>query len=96
MAMIELLTQRVDARVEIVLLNNRAVGLFFSKGETRAVIMSVDPGGRTEKACILCRRQAGRHRLPRRRKFKPIVGFARAIGIKRRASIRGLNQMTRD
>ena len=52
--MIELLTQRIDARIENLLLNNRTTGLFFSKGETRTVIVPVDGGGRAKKTFILC------------------------------------------
>ncbi len=94
--MIQLLAQRVDASIEILLLNNRTIGLFFSKRETCAVIMSVHRSRPAEKACILRRRQAGRHGLPRRRKFKPIIRFAGAIEIKRRAPVGGFDEMTRN
>src|SRR5258708_8899445 len=94
MAMIQLLAERVDESMEILLLNNRTIGLFFSKRETCAVIMSVHRSRPAEKACILRRRQAGRHGLPRRRKFKPIIRFAGAIEIKRRPPAGGFAEMT--
>src|SRR5438128_10198766 len=95
MAMIELLTQRIDARINCLVLNNRTSGLFFSKGETRPVIVPVDGGGRDKKTFILCWRQAWRDRLPGGGKLKPVVCFGCAIDIKRRARLSILDQMAR-
>ena len=96
MTMVELLAQRLDTSIDIPLPNDRPIGLFFSKSEPRPVIVPVDGGGRAKESLILRRCKVGRHRLPRRRKFKPVISFARAVEIKRRAPIRRFDEMTRD
>src|SRR5438552_8786794 len=96
MTMVELLVQRLDTSIDIPLANDRPIGLFFSKSETRPVFVPVNGGGAAEESLILRRCKAGRHRLPRRRKLKPVISFARAVEIKRRAPTRRFDEMTRD
>src|SRR5205823_13046234 len=94
--MVEVLVQRLDTSIDIPLLNDRPIGLFFSKGKTSPVIVPMDGGGGAKESLILRRCKAGRHRLPRRRKFNPVISLARAVEIKRRAPIRRFDEMTRD
>src|SRR5262249_13576224 len=57
MAVIQFVPQRLDAKIDIVLVNSQAVSLFFSKAETRTVVVSVNARRFPKKSFILRRTQ---------------------------------------
>src|SRR2546421_10682689 len=58
--------------------------------------MAVNSRGFAKQLLVFSGSQIGRHGLPRRRKFEPVIRVASAIDIKRRAAIRSFDQMNRN
>src|ERR1700682_361249 len=96
MAMVELGAKRANAIVDLIVTDDRrfARELFSTKCEAAAVIVSVQRRRAAETLRVLRFAQMWRFRFTRGREFKPVVGFSRAIGIKRRASLRRFPQVT--
>src|SRR5229473_1355361 len=95
MPMIQLAPQRLDAGVDVDVLNKRSILRFFSlKSEARAIIMTVNGSGCAKKPLILRRSEIWRHRLAGSGELEPVISFTRAVGIKRGAAFRRFNQMT--
>ena len=98
--MIELGPERIEDARDVVVGNERTriIGRVAAKSEAGAVMvsMSVRRRSNAKEPVVLARTQMRRHRLARSGELEPVISFNQTSRIKRRASLRRLDQMTRD